>query len=76
MREYWTDAQMLYALDLRADGLTCDVIGEMVGRSKGAIAGLLKRIRDEDQPDECKKPENRDGGMDRYWWDERPMVAE
>lgn len=64
------DEEILKMLDLRAnDGLSAAKIGARFGLSKNAVVGKLHRVKTEEIHDcACVKPENRDGGMPRWWW--------
>ncbi|APZ51247.1 hypothetical protein [Salipiger abyssi] len=75
------DEMLLNMLDMRDfDGLSASKIGQRAGRSRAAVCGLFKRVRDDEARHEaecaargvpvcqCLKPENRDGGMTRRWW--------
>lgn len=67
----WTDRQMLDALDLmERQGLSGAEVAVRVGRSRAAVLGMVKRIRDDlaAVPDLTVKPENRDGAMPARWW--------
>lgn len=68
-RRTWSDSELLTALDLyENEGLPCSAIAERMAASKNAIVGVIDRIRRADKPDDCLRPENRDGGMLRLWW--------
>ena len=43
----WSDEDLLLLFDMLADGHTYDAIADRFGRSRGAITGLIKRLRDE-----------------------------
>ncbi len=43
----WSDAEMLRLLDLRAQGKTAAQIAIIFGRSRSAVLGIEKRIRDD-----------------------------
>lgn len=59
----------LRILDLRDhEGLKPAAIGRAMGLSRNAVIGRLYRMQHEDVPCQCRKPENRDGGMRRGWW--------
>jgi hypothetical protein len=73
-----SDGDVLDILDLfEGQGLSMGEIGERYGRSRGAIAGLIKRVRDDlaasesglDTGAPATKPENRDGALGRRWWE-------
>lgn len=64
------DEAALHLLDLRFnEGLTTPQIATRLGLSKNAVIGRLSRLK-EGQVYECacRKRENKDGGMPRYWW--------
>ena len=61
----WTDEDMLMALHLYDhEGLTYDQIAARFGRTKGAIAGLMSRIRNDTAGDNGTG----DGTMRPMWW--------
>ncbi len=64
------DEVALQILHLRdTTDLTAEHIGRRVGKTRSAVLGIVKRIRDEPiAPCECLRPENRDGGMPPRWW--------
>lgn len=79
---------MLDVLDrIEADGQTMAEVAARYGVSRSAVAGLLKRIRDDLKAADlavlsvrdqrrwgtrpAQKPENRDGGMPARWWQRR-----
>lgn len=63
------DEEILQILHLRSTtDLSADEIGRQVGRSRSAILGIEKRIRDAEIPCACSKPENMDGSMSPMWW--------
>ena len=78
--EAWDDGQLLDILDRTERlGESMAEVGERYGVSRGAVAGVLKRIRD-DLAKACAAPlrrgevaaywpENLDGGMAARWWD-------
>lgn len=76
MRKFWTDEEILHALDLRASGLGATLIARKMSRetreriTKGQIIGILNRVDKDDQkhPCACVKPENKTGGMPEKWW--------
>jgi len=69
----WTDDELRRALFLRdAHGFSYRMVGDSIGRSKNSVIGMFNRIRkaSDDIPCQCKKPENKDGGMfGKVWWD-------
>ena len=65
----WTDEETLDILDRHErQGQTGPAIAKHYGTSKSAIMGLIHRVRREEQPCKCRKPENKDGGMPERWW--------
>jgi transposase len=67
MSREWTDEQLLTILDLYDnEGMTFKQIGERFGVSKNAIAGLMKRLRDD--TNKHFPPCNAEGTMPRKWW--------
>lgn len=61
-----TDEEILHILDLHDnEGLTFTEIGQRVGKSKSAIAGLAHRIK------KVSEPSEHDGTMPRRWWTDR-----
>lgn len=66
------DEALLNLLYLREfDGMGMKEIGERVGMSKNAVIGQINRVMKDMVPCECRKPENRDGGMPNRWWKKR-----
>jgi hypothetical protein len=79
MAKEWSDGDLLTALDMvDRQKLSMLEVGACFGVSRSAVAGLLKRVRDETdkverdprRPGETPpcRPENRDGGMPALWW--------
>ena len=77
MKRHWSDAEMLFALDaMERRGLSAaQCAAELarrfgVARGRSAVLGMIKRVREDlgRLPDECTRPENRDGGMPELWW--------
>lgn len=65
----WTDERLLRALHpCDHERMTMAAIGQALGVSRSSVCGALKRIRDDEQPCACVKPQNRDGGMRPLWW--------
>lgn len=66
------DRLALVALHFRdVEGLTYARIGEILGVTKNAVIGMLKRVDAAYVTDgDDLKPENRDGAMDPRWWDD------
>ncbi len=66
------DERLLLALHLvEAEGRKATHAAKEVGLTKGQLAGLRMRVRDESAkagPCLCKKPENKDGGLKPLWW--------
>jgi len=64
------DEMVLNVLHLRATtDLTAVEVGQRVGRTRGSVLGMEKRIRDAGvQPCHCVRPENKDGRMPAKWW--------
>ncbi|GGG77680.1 hypothetical protein GCM10011415_28240 [Salipiger pallidus] len=63
------DGHILQMLHLRDhEGMTAYAIGKRCGTSRGGVAGRFKRIRDDEQPCACIKPENKDGALPPRWW--------
>ncbi|WP_299734690.1 hypothetical protein [uncultured Roseobacter sp.] len=66
------DLKLLRLLDLiDHQGLSYGPAGRALGLSRSAVAGKVKRVRDEFWQTgdcACSKPENKDGGMSRGWW--------
>lgn len=44
-RTRWTDADIIRAMELFAQGLTHEAIGERLGRTRGAVDGLVRDLR-------------------------------
>jgi len=66
-RDLWTDEDILTALDLYDhEGMTATAIAQRFGKSKGAVLGLFKRIRDE--MNKSDPDGNQNGTMPRKWW--------
>lgn len=61
-------------LDLRIldlwdnDRLSASHIAKRLGVSRNSVLGRRHRLKHEELPCLCFKPENRDGGMPRGWW--------
>ncbi|MEI4485616.1 hypothetical protein V8J36_05395 [Frigidibacter sp. MR17.14] len=70
-----TDEDLLGVLALWDAGFTGQEIGQRIGRSRNAVLGALHRIRHDERPCHCLKPENRDGGMPAGWWKRRKVAA-
>lgn len=67
----WSDSEILEALDLHErQGLSFDAVAQRMGRSRGAVAGIVGRVSGaaDAEPDLAVKPANRDGGMPARWW--------
>jgi hypothetical protein len=65
------DELLLTMLDMRDhEGVRPADIAAQVGKSKSAVCGLFHRVRVQEVGGECRKPENREGGMPRKWWAE------
>jgi len=75
----YSDADLLRMLDrVERDGATMADVGAGFGVSRSAIAGQLKRLRDDLAASEsaafpaghgpAQRPENRDGGMPAHWY--------
>jgi len=65
------DELVLTLLDMRhCEGASVAQMQAATGLSKGQVTGLFHRHKPETLwlPCECKKPENRDGGMPYGWW--------
>ena len=64
------DELALNILHLRATtDLGTVAIAQRVGRTRGSVLGIEKRIRDAGSaPCACQRPENKDGGMPAKWW--------
>lgn len=63
------DEALLHWLDLRdGEGLTSGQIAARTGKSRNAICGAFARVANAELPCACQRPENRDGGMGRGWW--------
>lgn len=43
----WSDADMLRALQMADAGISATQIGAVLGRSRSAVCGILKRIADD-----------------------------
>ncbi|KAB2539672.1 hypothetical protein AL035_17855 [Salipiger aestuarii] len=54
------------------DGMSFAVLARDLCRSRAAVCGMFKRVRDAEQPCQCVNPENRDGGMPPRWWRKCP----
>lgn len=68
----WTDDAMLTALHLRDDkGMTQAQVAAAVGCSHASLNMMFHRVRADEQPCTCTKPENRNGA----WQRERREVA-
>ena len=79
-RDPLTDVQILDILDrCERQGQSMAEVAERYGMSRSAIAGVLKRVRDDLAVSETAPlprgsvaaywPENRDGGMPARWWE-------
>lgn len=75
----YSDGELLTILDLiEREGMTLAAVGARFGASRSAMAGIVKRLRDELRASEeaafppgqgpARRPENRDGGMPGQWW--------
>lgn len=62
------DEVLLNVLDAISRGCKTKAIREEFGITNAAVQGIKHRHRKSDLPCECKKPENRDGGMSERWW--------
>lgn len=51
------------------EGLSARQAAEKLGTTKSAVLGFVNRVRNAQEPCECTKPENKDGGMPERWWD-------
>lgn len=60
---YWSDEDLLQALDLASQGWTRKAIGESMGRSKNSVIGTLNRIQNE-----MLQGSAGDGTMPADWW--------
>ena len=59
----------LRILDLRDhERLKATEIGRRLRITRNAVVGRIYRMQHEELPCACTKPENRDGGMPRGWW--------
>lgn len=59
----------LRILDLRDhEDMKPTAIGRAMGLTRNAVVGRLDRMKHDPLPCDCRKPENRDGGMRRGWW--------
>jgi predicted DNA-binding protein (UPF0251 family) len=64
----WLEQDMLHVLDLVDNhGMTRLAAGATVGRSKGAVIGMLDRVRKETA--EHWPPDTNDGTMPQRWWE-------
>ena len=74
MSREWTDADILAALDMVANGKSADQAAKDMSKqwgtavTKNMVIGLTNRIRKQTQPCTCAKPANQDGGMNPGWW--------
>lgn len=69
----WSDEEMLQALYLRDhEGLSGPRIAQRMGRSRGAIMGMFKRVHDESM--KYFPPCPYDGTMSPRWWDKRASM--
>ena len=58
-----TDEEILHILDLHDnEGLTFVQVGQRIGKSKSAVAGLIYRIK------KASEPSCHDGTIPRRWW--------
>lgn len=66
----WSDAEMLEALDLRAhEGLTAAQIAARLGKTRGAVIGILNRIDNETNAHDGRgRAGIGNGTMARFWW--------
>jgi transposase len=64
------DELLLKILDLTDhEGLSCKQIAARFGLSKGAVIGLIHRVRNAPVGRcRCRRRANRDGGIKRRWW--------
>lgn len=75
------DVRLLKMLDLIAhEGLSRQAVADRLGVGRNSVIGQVQRVtqagRDfaalceaRGEPEcQCRKPENRDGGMPRRWW--------
>lgn len=65
----WTDEEILTVLDLHDSGVAYKDIADRYSATKGAIAGLMKRVRDE--TNQHFPPCNADGTLKKGWWKKR-----
>tara|TARA_R110000824_G_scaffold401032_2_gene610439 strand:+ start:16969 stop:17166 length:198 start_codon:yes stop_codon:yes gene_type:complete len=62
-----TDQQILTAMDLHYnEGMSLKDVGARFGKSKGSMAGLFMRIRN--QVNKTDQDGNQNGTMPRKWW--------
>lgn len=67
----WTDEEILVVLHKHeVEGTSTTVIAQRFGKGRGAVIGLIHRIRKAhaEIPCECRREENKDGGMSPGWW--------
>ena len=64
------DEKLLRMLEFKAAGHKQGALMERFGMSKGAVAGILHRVRTDTNavPCKCRKRANKDGGMPSGWW--------
>lgn len=63
----WTDEQILTVLDLKDnEGWTLEQIGQRYGKTRSAIAGLINRVRADEEKHDQEGIQN--GTMPRKWW--------
>ncbi len=60
------DLRILHMTDILKMSRT--EVGAALGRSKCSIIGIVHRLKAADSACECKKPENKDGGLKPLWW--------
>lgn len=63
---FWTDAEMLDALERRAQGESAAVVARAMGRSRSAVLGLYHRI--DTETDKADRTPRLNGTMPPCWW--------
>lgn len=78
--DLWSDQMLLTALDLVDNqGYSASEVASILSMrfhihvSRSAVIGAIYRVREADAKvlDCCSRPENRNGGMPKRWW-QRP----